>query len=282
MLRKMIRHEWKSTYRMCGLMILLVAGVTLLGVLGFALPFHVNLPGTDHSMATVIKVMVMTISMIVYIVMLIGATYGMTIWLGIHFYRTMYSDEGYLTQTLPVSARQLIVSKTLVAGIWNMLLSLSVMLSIGILAFSLMGLSIGTDMLWTVWNEIIREFDKLVGLVSPEVIHVLVSLLIMCLLSPFSAVLILFGSLTIGQLSNKYKAMMGILAYFGVLFAQTVLNYIIQFIASLSGAFILSFTEGESMAMGVTYDGSILLMLIMGGAMYFIMHYILTKRLNMD
>ncbi|MCM1100190.1 MAG: hypothetical protein NC079_00425 [Clostridium sp.] len=271
------------------MMILLVAGVTLLGVLGFALPFHVNLPDTDgpgiyndHSMAAVIKIMVMTISMIVYIVMLIGVTYGMTIWLGIHFYRTMYSDEGYLTQTLPVSARQLIVSKTLVAGIWNMLLSLSVMLSIGILAFSLMGLSIGTDMLWTAWSEIIREFDELVGLLSPEVIHLLVSLLIMCLIAPFSAVLVLFGSLTIGQLSNKYKAVMGILAYFGVLFAQMVLNYIIQFIASLGGAFILSFTEGESMAMGITYDGSILLMLIMGGAMYFIMHYILTRRLNMD
>lgn len=286
MLGKLIRHEWKSTYKMCGLLLLMVAGVTLLGVLGFALPLRM-IPemslhyGFGTSMTKVLGSIVMMMSLIVYIVMLIGVTYGMMIWLGIHFYRTMYSDEGYLTQTLPVSARDLIVSKTLVAGIWEMLTALGVMASVFILILAYLDISF-ID-IRQLWGEMFVGLDKV--LTDIEWVHMLGSVIIMLLLSPFGAVLTLFGSLTIGQLSRKYKALMGILAYFGVIFAQMVLNYIFQFIAAfglLFGSEFRAYVTDSGKPLFMTYDGSILVMLLMGVGMYFIMHYVLTKKLDMD
>ena len=50
------------------------------------------------------------------------------------FAKTVFGREGYLTNTLPVSAHQLILSKLLVAFILDIISSLVILLSIGIIA----------------------------------------------------------------------------------------------------------------------------------------------------
>jgi hypothetical protein len=117
-----------------------------------------------------------------------------------------------------------------------------------------------------------------------SMIHVCVSLILMLLITPFSAMLVLFGSITIGQLSRKYKALMGILAYFGAMFVNMILTYILQFVFTF-GTLLTTSVAGVSASstnVAGTYDSALLVALIMGAAMYFISHYILTRKLNMD
>lgn len=287
MLGKVIKYEWKSTYKLCGLMLLGIAGVTLLGVLGFVLPFKLVMEDSGvakNSPAQAIWAMIMMMSMFTYIVMLIGVSYGMLIYQGVHFYKTMYSDEGYLTQTLPVSARQLLVGKTLVAGIWYLLVGISVLVSVGILiAAMLMSMLDGANV-WRELSEMQREMREMYPETGFQIVRVGLSAILVMLISPFSTMLGLFGALTIGQLSRKYKALMGILAYFGVMFVNMVVSYIVQFVLSFKEVlFHLGNAYGpNNVNMAANYDSTLVVSLIMGVSMYFISHHILTKKLNMD
>lgn len=285
MLGKVIKYEWKSTYKLCGLMLLAIAGVTLLGVLGFALPFKLVMEDSGVAKDSIwepIWAMIMMMSMCTYIIMLIGVSYGMQIYQGVHFYKTMYSDEGYLTQTLPVSARQLLVGKTLMAGIWYLLVGISVIISVIILIAAMMMSMLDGAEVWRELSEVQRELRELYPETGYQIVRVGLSAILVILITPFSTMLVLFGSITIGQLSRKYKALMGILAYFGTMFVNMVISYIVQFVLSFKEILFHLGNSSSPSNMAANYDGTLVVSLIMGVSMYFISHYILTKKLNMD
>lgn len=290
MLGKLIKHEWKSTYKMCGIIIMVIAGMTLVGALGFVLPFKLIMEDSEaleESMMGAFWAMMMMMSMVLYIIALVGASYAMMIYQGVHFYKTMYTDEGYLTQTLPVTPRQLLFSKTLVAGIWNLLVGLSIGISIMILIFAFIS-SVAPPEAWReldeVWRELQREMARdMDAQLSFSIAHAVLSLLLMFIVTPFCTMMTMFGALTIGQLSKKYKALIGILSYFGMMIVQSILMQILQFVFTFGNVLFQNSirTENYTNVFG-TYDSSIVVALIMGVSMYFVAHHILTRKLNMD
>lgn len=288
MLGKIIKYEWKSTCKLCGMMILAIAGVTLLGVLGFILPFRLLMEDSgafSDSMTGAVWTMIMVMSLMIYIVMLVGVSYGMMIYQGVHFYKTMYADEGYLTQTLPVTPRQLLVGKTFMAGIWQLLVGVSVMLSVFIL-IAAMFMSLLDGSIWRELAEMQDEIQDAIQELYPDIgfqiIHTGLSFILAVLIAPFSSMLVLFGALTIGQLSRKYKALMGILAYFGAMAVNMVVNYIVQFILAFREILFHLDNPSGMNDLASNYDGTLIVNLIMGVGMYLIAHHILAKKLNMD
>lgn len=290
MLGKLIKYEWKSTYKMCGIIILVIAGMTLVGALGFILPFNLIMEDSEafeESVLSVFWVMMMVMSMVLYIMALIGAAYAMLIYQGVHFYKTMYTDEGYLTQTLPVTPRQLLLSKTFIAGIWNLLVGLSIGISVMVLIFAFVS-SMATPSEWRelqeLWREMQRELARDMNpQLSLNMAHSLLSLFLMFIVTPFCTMMTMFGALTIGQLSKKYKALIGILSYFGVMIVQSILMQVLQLVFTF-GTALFHYSAGVEVYTNTsgTYDSSIVVSLIMGVSMYFVAHYILTRKLNMD
>lgn len=286
MLGKLFKYEWKSTSKMGALMVGALAIVTLLGVLGFALPFSNLAQDTmysdEDSLGMMLSALVSMGTMMVYMMTLMGVVYGMLIYMGVHFYKTMYSDEGYLTHTLPVTPRQLIISKVLNAGIWYGIIMIGMTISIVILMIAMfwsMGSAMGfPEDMSEVWREMLSIMQTEMGL---EVVHVIVSLILVMLVSPISAMMTLFGALTIGQLSSKYRAFMGILAYFGVCTINGVISYIISFVFTFSSMAIADVTN-TTPSVAMSYDASLITSVIMLVAFYFISHAILTKKLNME
>lgn len=286
MLGKLFKYEWKTISKMGLLMLAALGIVTLLGVLGFALPFS-NLieitESSDESVAGAFLSMLISMgTMMVYILTMMGVVYGMLIYMGVHFYKTMYSDEGYLTHTLPVTPRQLIFSKVLNGSIWYGIISIGMVISVGILVIAMM-FSMGANIefiaeMREVWKEILFELGANAGL---EVVHIILSMVLMFTVTPIAAMMTLFGSITIGQLASKYRALMGILAYFGACMVNGMVSYIISFVISVaSGIMAEAFGSSVSVAMG--YDATIISSVIMAVVFYFISHAILTKKLNME
>ncbi len=295
MLGKLIKYEWKSTYKMGGIILLVIAAMTLLGVLGFALPARFiteNQETLDDSLLAPLCAMMMMMSMMLYVISLIGAAYAMMIYQGVHFYKTMYTDEGYLTQTLPVTPRQLLFSKTFVAGIWNMIVGVCIGLSVMILIGSFISALVPAEA-WQefgeMWEELQRELQREFAR-NPdwnvswtfEMIHFFLSLFLLILVGPFCTMMTMFGALTIGQLSGKYKALIGILAYFGVMIVQSVLMQVVQFVFTFGSLIFSESVSGVYTNTAGAYDSTIIVSLVMGVAMYFVAHHILTKKLNMD
>ncbi len=137
-----MKYEWKNIWRAGTLMLLGMFVVTVIGCVVLRMPGGLVTEiadGNDINAAQswfVVSSFVATL--ILYVIMLLASTWGMLIFLGIRFYRSMYTDEGYLSHTLPVTANQLFLSKVLVSGVWYLFITIGIGISVMALVVSLM------------------------------------------------------------------------------------------------------------------------------------------------
>ena len=179
------------------------------------------------------------------------------------FAKTVFGREGYLTNTLPVSAHQLILSKLLVAFILDIISSLVILLSIGIIAAFCLDMK---DILLATsyFGQILKEIGAFY-LFIPSTI-----------LSMIAGILFYYLCISIGNLFNTNKVLMGFVAFFAI---QAILFFIGFFFglgAALTGDATYTAINNSS------YIISLVQSLILIAASYFGTYYIMTKRLNLD
>lgn len=284
MLGRLIKYEWKATYKMFGLLFLFTAVITSLGCASFSTPMWSRLGDSDFSMSPVDIVGI--IILVLYIFVLIGIAWGSMIYIGIHFYRSMYSDEGYLTHTLPVTPYQLFNSKLIVSYIWYLLTYVAVIASMILLVYFALsavfraneiGMSV-SEAFHLMPDNAESEFEASLGMSVTTYIIVMLALI---LLGSISSIVILFGAITLGQLFAKHKVLMSVVCYFGI---SMVIEVVVSFI-SLPMAFhsaMKSVEQGEAPDMVPIYVVSLLVTAIVSVGLYFMSNYIIRKKLNLD
>nr|WP_296482560.1 hypothetical protein [uncultured Acetatifactor sp.] len=279
MLGKLIRHEWKETSKMGCLLLFVVVLITLFGWLAFRTPMWKSISNGNASFSWLDIFSVLTLMM--YVMMLAGINYGITIYLGVRFYQTMYTDQGYLTHTLPVTKHQLLLSKILVSGLWIFFLMLSLYLSVFILGASMLSLFLPQGYsLASLWRELGLNFGELLELIGEEmdfnVIRWLVTLVVTTILSPFATVTILFGAISMGQLFGKHRVLAAILSYIGIMVAVSVLSSVFRSILMFS-----RITSAGSY-LNNSLDSSIIINLLLAVGLYFVSWHVTSNRLNMQ
>lgn len=292
MLRKLIKYEWKGIGKVGGLMLLAILLVTGVGCLMLQMPWMKELyaGGQLSGLGAAVLIVMMVISLIVYILVLVGISYGILIFLGVRFYRTMYTKQGYLTHTLPVTPHKLLLSKVLVSGIWYVLVELGVIVSVIALVASLLTgvMEVSGSSLGIFGREVRYALEALqrgwdsgyMGMV----IHFLIYIVVTVLVSPFCVVMMIFGAFTIGQLSEKYKGLMGILAYFGINVIMTVILSVVQMLFTFKMTFRTMKNPAAFMDMNLfgTYDVALIVQVLLAVALYWISWLILRKKLNLE
>ena len=150
------------------------------------------------------------------------------VYLCIHFYKTMYSTQGYLTHTLPASPVASFNVKLLVSVIWT-IAGIAVMLitalTIGLICS---GASL-TELFGKEAREAISEGLRIInnelypmfGVKFGDIIWLMV---VSVVISIFSAYLFIFTALTIGQLSNTHKIGLAIGVGVGMSFAEKIIG----------------------------------------------------------
>lgn len=288
MLGKLFRHEWKATCKVGILMLILIAVVTFFGWLAFQTPMWQQLSDeTYYGKLSTLDVLSI-VTLIMYAMMLVGVTYGTLIYLGVHFYKTMYTDEGYLTHTLPVTKNQLLVSKILVSGIWNLIVSAAVILSVcGLLIFMVSavmpaGLTWG-DIIETLgenWDEFMSVLKDELGV---NLVQWIVLMLLTFLLTPFLSMIVLFGAISIGQLFTKHRVLMAIVCYGGIMILSMVVSSVVQSITSMHS---LNSMMQETVALNNYLNASMLSgaiqNIVMAAILYFASYFVISQKLNME
>ena len=290
MLGKLIKHEWKNVSKVGGIMLLAMLVVTVIGCFMLQMPWmqELYMGGENLSeMQSLAITFMLVISVIVYIFMLVGLTYGILIFLGVNFYKSMYSAQGYLAHTLPVTPNQLLFSKTLIAGIWYLLIEISVVISMValILSFAAGLMGYGDISFGEAFGSVISELGMVLeSEFAGTAIHFIVIMVLMLLISPFYALIMIFGGLTIGQLSKKYKALLGVLAYFGLSFINMMVQMVVQmcYTIGLVGVSMQDPSAVGEMSMLGMYDVMVVVWVVMAAIVYFVSHFILSKKLNLD
>jgi len=180
------------------------------------------------------------------------------------FYKNLLGDEGYLMNTLPVSALTNITSKISIATFWNIISGFVAILSIIIMAFN-------PDAFSKFFNELFRALSDGYSEFGVQVYIVIIEIIIAILVYLIKFLTMIYASISIGHLFNKHR----ILSSFG---AFIVLNLITTAISSTIG--IASSIAGKTLFDNIQSLLTIHLFLIFAilfNLVFFIVYFIITN-----
>lgn len=273
MLGKLIKYEWKGTYKMGGLMLGVVALITLMGWLGFqSLLWGGGSGRAEFAWINVLGIM----TLVIYVIMLAAVNYGIGIYVAVHFYKTMYTDEGYLTHTLPVTKHQLLLSKVFVGGMWIFFVLISVYLSVIVLGISMVSAFLPEGYaLSSVWRDIEDLLYEFSMSDRADLLGWLLTMLVTSLIQPFTTVSILFGAISIGQLSAKNRVLMAIASYIGITVATNIVSSLMRSAAAIT------LYAGFTTYINTSVNMSTLVDVAAAVALYIVSWHVASRKLNM-
>lgn len=110
-------------------------------------------------------------------VALFGITISIFVNIVTHFSRSMFSRPGYLTLTLPVSSKELVLSKMIGAMIWTFVAF--IILGIGLFILMMLVSGIGIGDIFNLLNQLCYEISQQPGLFIQNIIAAIASVLAM-------------------------------------------------------------------------------------------------------
>lgn len=205
MLGKLIKYEFKHTSKTMMTTYAALAIATLMGSIALA-----RTGPTIDSVDTFFDVL-SVVMLVLYIIAIISIYCIDFIYLCYHYNKTMYSSQGYLTHTLPVSPTATFGAKILVFFTWMFLSCVLSVLSVMVL------LQVGTageffrELSSIAWSDINRQIHDLFGMSAGRLLFVF---FVESILGILLYILWITASMAIGQLFHKNRTVFGILAAF--------------------------------------------------------------------
>ena len=130
MYRKLVKHDWRSTRGVLGLMCLTSLGAALLG--GLSMRGMILMEEAENFEGLLAFINVLTLMTAFFTIGICSA--GSLFFLIWRFYKSRFADEGYLTFTLPVTTHQILLS-----SLTNTALSMLVMLATTFVSLGILG-----------------------------------------------------------------------------------------------------------------------------------------------
>lgn len=272
MLRKLLKHEFKAMGR---ILLPLYGAMIIMGLIS-SLLFKAE-PTMIFQKFTTVRILSL-ISMILYVCLIFGSiclSYVIAIY---RFKKNLFDAEGYLMNTLPVSAWQNTASKLIVSIIFIVL---------GLIAAAISGLayvmvSIGFSELRNFGQitEYIRIITDNIG-VMPMFAYTAETILLV-LLTLVCGMLMIYACICVGHSSNSHKVLKSVGTY--------VLFYIIsQFInGNIVNTIFKMLNSGRLIIANDIYVAQpyilliIIIQLLYGAAYFAICNYFLNRKLNLQ
>lgn len=274
MFAKLLKHEWKANSGLLGILSLGALGAGLLGAFVLKGLLHIEKQNAQNDMFA--RSTFGLSSTLTFIIIALVAYFFAVQFINIfHFYKNKFTDEGYLTFTLPVSAGQIFLSSFLNILLWMVISALVLLCAASMIIF------IGASGLLKEYAwELQVMLESIYGIAENEQGYGWYSFLtaVMTIVSPAYTVILLMTSIVIGcVLAKKHKILASIGAYYVINFAIGILEPVIDITPSI----ILGVTENFNTYMNASLIFSILLRigLCLGG--YFLSVHLMKNKLNL-
>ncbi|SCI26317.1 MULTISPECIES: ABC transporter permease [unclassified Romboutsia] len=202
------------------------------------------------------------------------------------FRKNLLDDEGYLMFTLPVSSRELVLSKYIVSLLYAILSGI-----VSILSFTIMGFIISKISIL----ELISVLSEVFSQIHPISNMILVTLLFM-IVSYSVFILTLYLSVSMGQLPifNKHRNLVAFISFFVInilsskiyelissIFINTIDETRLDIPINSSNDFMINLSEmSKVFSSYFIYD--IVIYILLGIIILFGITYILDKKLNLE
>jgi hypothetical protein len=201
MLRKLMKYEFKAT----GRIMLPLYGA----LLGFSIINKIFI-GTNMAEVNMdfLGGIPAIITMIGYVITMVAVFVG-TLFITLQrFYKNLFGDEGYLMNTIPVKSSQNIVNKLVVSIVWTIISGLIAATSIFVMAYQP-----------GAFKEIIREFKNIYPEIGLNIIGI-IEFVIFGIISLAHQIMMLYASISIGQLFKSKKLLGGFAGFMILSIAQ--------------------------------------------------------------
>lgn len=271
MLGKLIKHEWKAIWKIPTILIGALMVISFLAGMPFISPiWRSGIGGIE-----VFKVLVW---MLFYFA-IIGVSIGIMLFLAIRFYRSMFTDEGYLTHTLPATSHQLLLSKVIVMGIWIFFSMAGVFLSILIFGGMAILFLQPEISIWNMWKDICREFEA-IGMLGLNLFNFAASIIFMLIASTVNGTMLITGSICLGQMVKGHKVLGSIGAYFAINTVVQIVGMVVMLPNMLKTRFEAPI--GVFQMLASVYWGMGVLCVLVSVGLYFLSEYLIRRHLNLD
>ena len=173
------------------------------------------------------------------VIALIAYSIGTWIVLLIRFYQNKFTDEGYLTFTLPVSSHQILLSSYLNIAIWTVVVTLVAQLSVGLATL------IGASATELFSPEALKKILSALGTIPDYYLEIIDGDVAVAILSVLNVLITAMGqlmmilmSITLGAvLAKKYKILAAIGFYYVGNMAISIITGVYTFVVTFAGVF---------------------------------------------
>lgn len=276
MLKKLIKHEWKDTWSVGTTCSIIVVVLTIIGV--FILNEDIWRESSRRSeMAESFTAITMMLYFMMFVWGLVAAAFVVRYYFFWRYYKNLFTDHGYLMNTLPVKSTELINANLIVAVIWQYIISIIIGGAIFILFTGMMtGLSPYTwGEFWQELQELFREID---WSELAEFVPFMICMFLCTILAPIGSVLLMYTAVGIGQMVKKYKFLVSVFILIGLLIArQAVISY-----ASLPLSLGMNEWDITMTTVNIISVLTVLVLIAAITGLYFLNKYFLEKRLNLE
>lgn len=277
MLGKLFKHEWKAISKL----LLVLHGFILIFAILSRIFFEASGGFDVAASAGAEKAVGVITGLLIFFLMLIlfCAAVFTSVYIGYRFYKNIFTEQGYLTNTLPVTPTQIIVSKGLTGLLWTVI-------DVIVLAAALLIMFANGEFMSVLLSALGRCFHYLFAL--PAFCWIF---LIMLLLSPFLTILHLYFCVAVGSLVPNHKILGAIGVYIVSYVAVQVFSTVILALTGIGFGVANIDTTGMTGAETTYYLGSLLIPMfliillceiIATLVCFFVTKYIMTKKLNLE
>ncbi len=302
MLGKLIKHDFRSLSRILLPTQLAILGASILATAGFVFNFKLQYTGTFGSLSeSGLLALAKAITAFLSGLMLLAIFAASVLILFIifqRFYKNLMSSEGYLTFTLPVTAAEILWSKLITAGVWMLISSVVIFLSLNI--FILFGTSSGTALNLEFYREVGHFIGQAFEIIGGRLAWPLLEFALFAIVGTVFEILHIYLALIIGgAVSQKHKVLAGIGFYFAINIGVSILSTIMQFF--LTGSMVDTFESfngvvietDSALAARNVYDfffvalqpyywAYLVFFLGLSAGCFLLSHYLLKNKLNLE
>ena len=192
----------------------------------------------------------------------------------INFFKSMATDTGYLTHTLPVKKTSIILSKVIMAEAVMLIMYLVLSLSLMIFLDVPTNFGLYHNALSTIVNFIISEIGT--GMFA----YFVISFIVLFLVAPLMSCSIFYVSIAFGQLMNRHKVIGSFVAYFVIMFVIQIISTIFSFF--IGNVTVNTVEDVTNTMLPVFFTGFTVFELALSFIALFLTNWIFTKKLNLD
>lgn len=225
MFKKLLKYDMTSVWRLWWIAATIIPIASVVGALllrfiistamkNFSLDYVVEEESTDFIASLLIIVAVFAVFACI---MAIALSFVLTMVLVyVRFYKNLFTDEGYLTFTLPVSRKQILLSKTVNAFIWYCLHGLLIVGAVLIFLLLAPPAEEGGFIINTVAFKWIGDiFGEIWGYIGAWTLPIAAGAVVFLLITTLQGIALLHLSITIGSvIAKKAKIVAAIGIYY--------------------------------------------------------------------